>query len=580
MVQFDRKRLIDAFQIVDHLEKRKRKRVDMKKLYLDNSLQPINEASSAPSMFQKCRDHLQTSLQARVADLFVYPPDQDFAQAFNGMLNNASNLLLDLEYVERDVAPCFPPSIDAVQVFVTSYNSALEVQFAQICGKAELGVAQKLQLVQWLDYYNTQVGKYRSGTVSDVLDQTANLVMRLYLDGIQDQIHTWVTNIYNRDEEAVVGPSGELHSTRPNDIMNILSSQITIAQEWLSGGLLARVVLTCLTALMDQLKARALRFASTLTTTTDIEALCSFINDTDVLQSKCMELIDTIQFPSSANQIEEVAQLTAGLGDTLNTTSADIVALAVHACGLIVHKIFDEIEADTTGHWFGKKWDDQDPVVENLLVTLEDFFKDLQAWISSSFFYAKVVRHALDRCVDEYTNRFVARTAVLSNVELAYRVMDQDVKHVHGFFMKFESELRRSGLRTADDLTKHLEPMSMLGALVSRRMTLDDLARDLYDLDQQGLMDDASVKRSKLLKDLMVATKRLVPALSSSSQGTMSQGGKATTTKQTKPKKATFFKKAKDKADDKAQPITTTTDVAATGDFEVKTTSLDAFLSH
>ncbi|RLO07780.1 hypothetical protein DYB28_000413 [Aphanomyces astaci] len=80
-------------------------------------------------------------------------------------------------------------------------------------------------------------------------------------------------------------------------------------------------------------------------------------------------------------------------------------------------------------------------------------------------------------------------------------------------------------------------------------------------------MDDASVKRSKLLKDLMVATKRLVPA-SSSSQGTMSQGGKATTTKQTKPKKATFFKKPKDKADDKAQPITMTTDAAATSDFE------------
>ncbi|RHY53190.1 hypothetical protein DYB30_011593, partial [Aphanomyces astaci] len=138
----------------------------------------------------------------------------------------------------------------------------------------------------------------------------------------------------------------------------------------------------------------------------------------------------------------------------------------------------------TTGHWFGKKWDDQDPVVENLLVTLEDFFKDLKAWISSSFFYAKVVRQALDRVV------------------------------------------------------------------------------------WPGLMDDASVKRSKLLKDLMVATKRLVPALSSSSQGTMSQGGKATTTKQTKPKKATFFKKPKGKADDKAQPITTTTDAAAAGDFE------------
>ncbi|RHY21162.1 hypothetical protein DYB32_009876, partial [Aphanomyces invadans] len=211
MVQFDRKRLVDAFQIVEHLEKRRRKRVDANKLYLDHSLQPISE-SAAPSMFHMCRDQLATSLQARVADYFVHPPDQAFAQAFNGMLNNASNLLVDLEYVDRDVASCFPAAIDAVQVFVASYNTALEVQ----------------------------VARYRSGTVSAILDQNANLVMKLYLDGIQEQIHTWVTNIYNRDEEPVVGPSGELHSTRPNDIMNILSSQITIAQEWLSGGLLAR----------------------------------------------------------------------------------------------------------------------------------------------------------------------------------------------------------------------------------------------------------------------------------------------------------------------------------------------------
>ncbi|ETV93082.1 hypothetical protein, variant [Aphanomyces invadans] len=581
MVQFDRKRLVDAFQIVEHLEKRRRKRVDANKLYLDHSLQPISE-SAAPSMFHMCRDQLATSLQARVADYFVHPPDQAFAQAFNGMLNNASNLLVDLEYVDRDVASCFPAAIDAVQVFVASYNTALEVQFAKICGKGDLGVAQKLQLVQWIDYYNSQVARYRSGTVSAILDQNANLVMKLYLDGIQEQIHTWVTNIYNRDEEPVVGPSGELHSTRPNDIMNILSSQITIAQEWLSGGLLARVVLACLAALMQQLRARADRFATA--SCTDMESLCSFVNDTDVLQSKVVELIDKIQFPGSADHADEVAKLNAGLGDALNATSSDIVALAVHACSLIVRKIFDEIDADTTAHWFGKKWDDQEPVVENVLVTLDDFLRDLHAWISGSFFYAKVVRFALDRCVDEYTKRFVGRTAALPNAEVACRVIEQDVMNVHGFFSRYESELRRTGLRTADDVTKHLEPMNMLSLLVSRKLTLDDLARDLHDLDQQGLMDDASAKRAKLLKDVMGATKRLVPLSASHGAAAAADGSKSSKGGKP-PKKSTFFKKTKDKtvakADDNGMPAPPTEDASdAAADFQVKTTSLDAFLNH
>ncbi|CAK4201355.1 unnamed protein product [Aphanomyces euteiches] len=474
VVQFDRKRLSDAFQIVEHLEKRRRKRIDANKVYLDHTLTPIKE-SQEPSMYQ----------------------------AFNGMLNNASNLLLDLEYVEREVASSFPSTIDAMQVFVSSYNSALEEQFALICGKSDLSVAQKLQLVQWIDYYNSQMGRYRSGIVSDVLEQQANLMLRLYLDGIQEQIQTWVTNIYNREEETITGPSGELHSTRPNDIMNILSSHITIAQEWLSGHLVARVVLACLQSLMGQLKTREKLVVSTHQKI-EIEELCSFINDTDVLQSKCAELIDKIHFPGAPDQEEEVAKLKAGLGDSLETTSADIVALAVHICSLIVDKMFNEIEADTTAHWFGKKWEEQDPVVENLLVTLDDFFRDLKSWLSGSFFYAKTVRHALDHCMDEYLKRFFQRTSPFANVELAFRLIDQDVQHIHACFIKYESELRRGGIRSSDDLTKHLEPVQMLSLVLSRKVSIDDLQRDLAEAQD----DPKLVER---LKSLIAAAKRFVP---------------------------------------------------------------------
>ncbi|CAK4718225.1 hypothetical protein LEN26_015303 [Aphanomyces euteiches] len=568
VVQFDRKRLSDAFQIVEHLEKRRRKRIDANKVYLDHTLTPIKE-SQEPSMYQVCRDQLQNSLKTRVADLFQQPPDQDFAQAFNGMLNNASNLLLDLEYVEREVASSFPSTIDAMQVFVSSYNSALEEQFALICGKSDLSVAQKLQLVQWIDYYNSQMGRYRSGIVSDVLEQQANLMLRLYLDGIQEQIQTWVTNIYNREEETITGPSGELHSTRPNDIMNILSSHITIAQEWLSGHLVARVVLACLQSLMGQLKTREKLVVSTLQKI-EIEELCSFINDTDVLQSKCAELIDKIHFPGAPDQEEEVAKLKAGLGDSLETTSADIVALAVHICSLIVDKMFNEIEADTTAHWFGKKWEEQDPVVENLLVTLDDFFRDLKSWLSGSFFYAKTVRHALDHCMDEYLKRFFQRTSPFANVELAFRLIDQDVQHIHACFIKYESELRRGGIRSSDDLTKHLEPVQMLSLVLSRKVSIDDLQRDLAEAQD----DPKLVER---LKSLIAAAKRFVPGspTASSKAAKKSGDGKAT--------KKTFFKKSKDKTpvEEAKPPVATPPPTEKeSSEFQVKTSSLDAFLNH
>ncbi|KAF0688367.1 Aste57867_20012 [Aphanomyces stellatus] len=571
MVQFDRKRLTDAFQIVEHLEKRKRKRLDTNKVHLDNTLSPVKEAQ-LPSMFQVCRDQLQTSLKTRVADMFVLAPDQkDSAQAFNGILNNASNLLLDLEYVEHEVAALFPPSIDAIQVFISSYNSALEEQFAKICGKSDLGVAQKLQLIQWIDYYNSQIGKYRSGTVSDVLEQTANLQMKLYLDGIQDQIQSWVTNIYNRDEETITGPSGELHSTRPNDIMNILSSQISIAQEWLSGHLLSRVVLVCLTSLMKQLEHRQRLFVSSIQTT-DIEALCSFVNDTDVLQSKTVELIDNIQFPGAPDQDDQLAKLKAGIGEKLEVTSTDIVKLAVQACALVVQKVFDEVEADTTAHWFGKKWEEQDPVVENLLATLEDFCKDFKSWISGSFFYAKIIRQALDKCQEEYTKRFFQRTSQFANVELAFRLIDNDVQHVHACFMKYEAELRRSGIRSDDDLTKHLEPMQMLSLVLSRKITVEDLQSQLADLEQQGMLDDASVKTIERFKSLVAAAKRFVPSSDKGKKASSSSSD-------AKPAKKTFFKKAKDKTKDEEKVEASKVAVeAASPEFQVKTASMDDFL--
>ena len=61
--------------------------------------------------------------------------------------------------------------------------------------------------------------------------------------------------------------------------------------------------------------------------------------------------------------------------------------------------VADYVKQETSAHWFGKKWDEGDPVVENLLATMDDYFNDLKTWISGSFFFSKLVRQCLDKFV-------------------------------------------------------------------------------------------------------------------------------------------------------------------------------------
>ena len=116
-----------------------------------------------------------------------------------------------------------------------------------------------------------------------VLERTSEMLMSIYMDQIQSQLHVWITNIWKREEECIFGPNGEIHSTRPNDVINILKSQISIGQEWLTRNLLARVVSICLETLIDEVKARYHSIVAR-SAEIDIESICSFINDTNVLQ--------------------------------------------------------------------------------------------------------------------------------------------------------------------------------------------------------------------------------------------------------------------------------------------------------
>lgn len=284
VAQIDKKRLADAFEVLELMEKRRRKFVDSKRDYQDNQMKVVADFQTAYQ--EKCRAQITTHLSRLVDNMFRFAEkeaEDKHQKPLDQILDAANHLLMDLEIVQSDVVACFPSDIDVINLFTSSYNVLLETEISRVCAKPDIGIAERLQLVQWIEYYNSEIIRYKRAKASSVLDQLSQKLMGQYLDQIREQIHTWVTNVWKRDEERVIGPHGELQSTRPNDIVNILKSQISIGQEWLTGRLVGRVVVACLEALMAELKSRYEGFALRLEDV-DIESLCSFINEADILQ--------------------------------------------------------------------------------------------------------------------------------------------------------------------------------------------------------------------------------------------------------------------------------------------------------
>lgn len=342
IAQFNRARLASAFQVLELMEKRRRRYVETKREYLDNQLRPVPDLVTPYN--DKCRTEIATYITKRVDEMFRFAEKEAAAKnekELDAVLAAANHLLMDLEIVQSDVVPCFPAEIDVMQVYTSTYNTVLEKEITFLAAPPDIGIAQRLQLVQWIEYYNSEVLKYKRARASGVLDQTSQMLMTMYLDQIQGQVQMWVTNVWKREEEYVIGPHGELQSTRPNDIVNIIKSQISIGQEWLTGRLVGRVVMACLETLMGLLKTRYEVLALELACT-DVERLCSFINDTDILQAKCPELVEEISFAETDSEQKEAFD--TFMGDGLDTTSTEIVQFAVKTCELVVDKMFNEVE--------------------------------------------------------------------------------------------------------------------------------------------------------------------------------------------------------------------------------------------
>ncbi len=74
--------------------------------------------------------------------------------------------------------------------------------------------------------------------------------------------------------------------------------------------------------------------------------------------------------------------------------------MAIQTTQRIAAHILIELEMDIINILFTSKWTlEEELVIENLCLTFNDYFNDLRVWITSSFFFSKIVRECLEQYV-------------------------------------------------------------------------------------------------------------------------------------------------------------------------------------
>ncbi|CBJ33864.1 conserved unknown protein [Ectocarpus siliculosus] len=243
---------------------------------------------SADELFEEINKGLKKGLDNRVSAQFATMQmagvDAGESKVF-ATLGAATNLLVDLEAVDSEVVPCFPPEYDILRVFRDSYEGFLkDLLLPLVCGEdkmADCDVRDILEAIKWLEYYNTKVER------CEEFAQAIGGLNAAYLTRIKAQIIKWVQNLRAQHLEVQLDAEGHYVTTLPDDMFNLINMQISVAKT-LPENFLGSVVLACLEVLQDiqedSMMSMEAGWRRISAEEDGLERLCAMVNDNLRLQ--------------------------------------------------------------------------------------------------------------------------------------------------------------------------------------------------------------------------------------------------------------------------------------------------------
>lgn len=317
---------------------------------------------------------------------------------------------------------------------------------------------------------------------------------------IKVQLNEWFSNIKDQEIELRTNESGNLITPNPEDMFNIIHTQLVIAREKLPLKYINEVSNACLQVLRevqretydgllgkdDGTSANAPNAQNNLTNTqltsistsgksknenySNVELMCAMINDNLRLNTKCDEFYEKVERIVQENEAnnnykeEEKALMeesNKNLLQSINEVSIEYIQIAEKTVVFLSRIIIEEIEEEIFNRIFSMEWQNETSnICESLVATYEDYFNDLSTWLSSHYFY-KLLRNIFELTIKYYimairkhagTNNFY----FLKELSVASKIY-HDCYVLAEFFSKYQKELRYGGLKVSPNYTPTMD---------------------------------------------------------------------------------------------------------------------------
>jgi len=457
-------RAVEVFMLIE--DNAKRKFESMSEVMREN-LPNMHHAFEAEIIISM-RQAFDERIQAQYVSCMLQSADEG-KTGIEAALLAATRGMVDMAYLKSDVLPCFPPDFKVLQFYREQFEEYMLPQVAALYSQniSNLELGDLLRMVSWLHNYNKQILETGAGDPpEDFCDAISNL-MGEYLVRAAQQTRDWFANIEKRDSEVLPESDGCLVTRDPEDMLNIVNMQVSVAKEQLPKELRYKVIRGCI----DELDAAQKRLSADLELvwkTTQVENLCAVVNDSYRMQDKVESLLDDVDRDEGGDGVAELISATDDL-------CRSYVVLAVDATKFAALSVMEDLKEPVLYQVFSPQWEDgSEQYAQIATKTLRDWFNDLSMWLPE-YFFTKLVRECYEQTVVSYIETAMGKKVkpFQSSARASQQVINDRFTFAEFFVNDFESTLVASGMRKPGEVEESLEILTHISKLITAPMPTD-----------------------------------------------------------------------------------------------------------
>jgi hypothetical protein len=359
----------------------------------------------------------------------------------------------------------------------SAFESHIFQQITTYKPTKDLTPGESAQIINWIEaFLSIMQRQYGSITISEQWKKLLHDAQTQYILELRQELRTWMQRSIRSISDDDIRKNqldGKPITGHPEDILFIVNSQISVAIKHLPQSYVEKILMTCNEEIAVMVSDLMLEVGSRWRETSTAR-FCSIINDS-VRLSDFLEQCNEEHLKNDKARAHGVSVI------------CDLAELSMYATEFLCERILcDLTETEKVLCNIGSPdWetDESGFIIDRTIATFRDFMEYLQRWLSTEYFFPKVLNRLFHRTLQTYIFSFYGNT-MQNGIRDAKRVSDclkRDYESLVVFFngFVFENYAGRAGLISMQDMNARLQVIQSMSRIAAPAIQPADLQDDV-----------------------------------------------------------------------------------------------------